>query len=397
MKIETNESRKEKNNLDSKKSEVDNLNENATLTNPKEFTITPEQTKPVEITVNDTAITGTVNITVNDQNNKPVVGAQIQVIDSTGNVVQTVTTNSLGEANITNLPYGNYTLKESKVPEGYILASTNPITISIKANNQVLPENIINTVITGSLQVTKTDEEKTKPIQGATFQIRQSSNSSVVSTQTTNASGQFTVLDLPYGSYNLVEMAVPEGYVLNSNPIPFSIKTNNEVVTQDITNKEKTGELIIKKEDATTSELLEGAVFTITNSAGKSFGTVTTGSDGQGNINLLPGDYIATETTPPSGYVSNTTEQNFTIPFNPQAPVMLTFKDTKQLCKVTITKVDASNTSKVLQGATFTIKTQEGVIVQTLTTGLDGTATTSLSAGTYTLEEIEAPVGYVTM
>lgn len=60
-----------------------------------------------------------------------------------------------------------------------------------------------------------------------------------------------------------------------------------------------------------------------------------------------------------------------------------------------VEKVDATDTSKKLAGATFALYNSESALVESLTTDSTGTVTfTGIKAGTYTLKETAAPAGY---
>lgn len=69
-----------------------------------------------------------------DTSNK-LAGAEFELRDLNGNVVQTGTTNASGEIEWTGLDYGDYKLVETKAPSGYRIL-TNPIEIKINKNNQ---------------------------------------------------------------------------------------------------------------------------------------------------------------------------------------------------------------------------------------------------------------------
>ncbi|MFC6293008.1 hypothetical protein BHU61_11065 [Macrococcus epidermidis] len=63
-------------------------------------------------------------------------GATFELRDSTGKVVMTKTTDSTGVISFTNLPFGTYTLVETKAPAGYELDAT-PITVEINSTTVV--------------------------------------------------------------------------------------------------------------------------------------------------------------------------------------------------------------------------------------------------------------------
>jgi hypothetical protein len=67
----------------------------------------------------------------------PLAGAVFNLIDSSGTVVGTATTDQYGQIHFSNVWYGNYTLVETKAPPGYeLLKKPIPVTVS-SANNGV--------------------------------------------------------------------------------------------------------------------------------------------------------------------------------------------------------------------------------------------------------------------
>ena len=77
--------------------------------------------------------------------NIPLEGATFELRDETGKLVGTaLTTDSSGEVRFKDLPWGIYTLKESKAPDGYRLI-TNERTIIIDADNLLVEEIVRNT------------------------------------------------------------------------------------------------------------------------------------------------------------------------------------------------------------------------------------------------------------
>jgi fimbrial isopeptide formation D2 family protein len=71
----------------------------------------------------------------------------------------------------------------------------------------------------------------------------------------TNASGEVIVDGLPLGDYCLVEVDAPDGYLLNSNPVEFSLKGGSGVSGNNQTGTlANDKELTVKKEIAYTTE-----------------------------------------------------------------------------------------------------------------------------------------------
>ena len=149
---------------------------------------------------------------------------------------KTATTNSSGVASFSNLNLGTYTVKVKTYPgtvKGVIapFKVTTPITnatgngllYDVKAYPKLQ-------AIYGNVTLTKKNASGTA-LQNAVFKLEKKSGStwSVVTGKgslTTNASGQITVSDLPYGEYRFVETAAPNGYNLDTTPIEFKIDRN---------------------------------------------------------------------------------------------------------------------------------------------------------------------------
>ena len=152
------------------------------------------------------------------------------------------------------------------------------------------------------------------------------------------------------------------------------------------------GALRITKTDVVDGAPLDGAVFElIWNSTVVASGT----TDAAGDLTftgLAPGTWTVRERTAPQGYLIDVTPHSVTVPNGGTATLGLT--NERALRPVRVTKTD-SLTGAVLEGAVFEIR-QGVTVVETLTTGADGTATsTPLPFGDYELVEVTAPTGYV--
>ena len=73
------------------------------------------------LTVENTRIKSLRIQKVDDTTKKPLKGATFDVMNEKGQIVATVTTDASGEASVTNLALGTYTVVETKAPTGYLL------------------------------------------------------------------------------------------------------------------------------------------------------------------------------------------------------------------------------------------------------------------------------------
>ncbi|HAT4330882.1 TPA: Cys-Gln thioester bond-forming surface protein [Clostridium perfringens] len=146
---------------------------------------------------------------------------------------------------------------------------------------------------------------------------------------------------------------------------------------------------VIKKGD--DGKLLTGAKFVLKNANGENVAEATS-QDGKAVFNdIKPAEYTIHEVEAPQGYLV-TNPVNVTVKPNKVSITEMT--DTQIKGKIQVLKVD-EETNTPLQGAEFEI-TQDGKHIETITTGENGIATSSLLPfGNYLVKEIKAPAKYV--
>lgn len=264
-----------------------------------------------------------------------------------------------GFAQSKDMPYGVYTVHQTKGWEGRELMSDFDVFIS--KDGQTYRYLINNANFESFIKVVKKDAEtgKTIPYAGAGFQIYDPSGNKVTMTFTyptpttidtfyTDADGQLVTPEkLEYGKgYSLVEIQAPYGYVLDSTPVSFDVTEEN--ATQEGTIKlvkvekpnmaqkgtisvEKTGEVFFgvnvsgeEGKDVIYQPVykikgLTGATYEITADEdvvtpdgtlryhkGDVVDTITTDEDGTAKSKeLYLGKYTVTETKAPEGMVIN--------------------------------------------------------------------------------------------
>ncbi|SCB94629.1 MSCRAMM family protein [Bacillus wiedmannii] len=341
---------------------------------------------------------GNLQIKKVDENDENIVlkDAKFDVIDKDNNVVATVTTNEKGIAEVKDLPFGDYFVKEISAPEGYIKVDT-PVKVTID-NTNIIEFVMKNTkkVENGQFKLLKKDSESGQLLPGAKFDIIDK-DGNVVETIITDGKGEALSKQLPVGTYTLKEVEAPKGYELLSSLVHVDVAANN-TVTVDVLNKKivekATGQFEIVKVDANDkTKVLSDAEFEVYKD-GKKVETLRTDKTGKViSQKLEPGTYTLKETKAPQGYKLLKEEIEVVVEANKVVQVQV--ENAKELGSLQVIKKDAES-GKVLEGAEFKLKNETGQVVgEAKTTNKNGVVTfENLVPGKYTLEETKAPEGY---
>ena len=245
-------------------------------------------------------------------------------------LIEIITLNEDGTAKIkTDLPIGNYYVKELAADEHYILSDTKyPVnfeyagqdtaTVKIDANNG---KTIENDLIYGSVSGKKVDENG-NAIGGALIGIFRTSDGGftkekALMTTVSAEDGSFSFENIPFGTWYIREIEQPTGFVLNDTVYPVTVGQNGQVVEVEIVNKHIRGNITLTKVDAGYPEnKLTGATFEVykdNNGDGKLddgdtlVGTLTESEMGVYEMkDLLYGHYLVKETKAPDGFLPDT-------------------------------------------------------------------------------------------
>ena len=159
-----------------------------------------------------------------------------------GDLVQTITTNKDGKAIFTNLILGKYIVKETKTIDGYVLDENEYKIELTEVDNktEIVSESLqlTNKLEKGSLEFTKTDLSTGEPLPNTLIEIYTEEGELVFSGRT-DSNGKIIIENLKYGKYYILEKEAPEGYILNTEKMPFEIKENGEIVKATMLNELK--------------------------------------------------------------------------------------------------------------------------------------------------------------
>ncbi|MFV8518484.1 SpaA isopeptide-forming pilin-related protein [Bacillus sp. SBS7] len=194
--------------------------------NPIKFTVEKSQTATASVTATNSLTKGAVELTkVDDVDNSTLEGAVFKIVDMSGNDVRPdLTTDKDGKISVSDLRPGDYQFIEMKAPTGYDLnAKPIPFTIT-KGQSQATSVTALNSLTTGSMELTKVDMDHNGTLEGAIFNILDQDGKVVLEGLKTDEHGKLIVNDLKPGNYQLVETKAPEGYQLDASPINFTIE-----------------------------------------------------------------------------------------------------------------------------------------------------------------------------
>ena len=160
--------------------------------------------------------------------------------------------NESGEIIINDIKRGDYIFREVEAPVGYLIKNIDTrFTITDKSVELRVVNSKTFEKDRGRHDFMKTDEAK-KPLGGAMFKVmtknadgkfepvKRDGKDYVV---TSGDNGKFSVEDMDYGKYYLVEIKAPQGFILLSEPVEFEIKKQADDKTISIafiTNKSDT-------------------------------------------------------------------------------------------------------------------------------------------------------------
>ena len=244
------------------------------------------------------------------EHNEPLTGVAFSLKDERGAVVATVLTDADGIAMFEKIPYGSYTVVESKPLPGYLPSGTQ-VTLTLDGTF-VNPTEPIAVIPNEHMKLTfKKADTAGNPLAGISFTLIDEQSGTVAAHAVSDEKGEFEITGFTVGDWILREDEAPEGFNLMDD-YPFHVGynwKNDQMVTlvniPDHYEFEKTDH---------RRKPLSGVRFGLYDDKGTFIRELV--SDENGIVradNLVPGSYLIRETRPLDGYARTDEAITFTI------------------------------------------------------------------------------------
>ena len=325
-----------------------------------------------------------------DEYHKPLAGVEFGLFREDGTQQASAVSDEKGLVTFEKIPYGTYTIQETKTLTGYLKNFTKiPISIDGTFVNPKEPiatlENCQSVIL-----IQKVNQNDTA-LQGAEFGLYDESGK-LVMTAVSDMEGKARFVGADYGKYTIRELSAPDGYLPSRDVISVTIDegyTNTDQPAATVINPEK--KIMCIKAD-TSGKPIAGVEFSLYNAATMEK-VETAVSDKDGVVifrNFDYGDWIIRENAAPEGY-SRMEDIRFQVGTG--------WKEPKPILCVNIPnhyefkKTDSSGNP--LTGVKFRLEGENGKELGTYESDKDGMVRISdLKPGTYFIREIETLEGY---
>src|SRR6266545_467947 len=336
-------------------------------------------------------------------------GVTIELLNSSGSVIASTTTNALGAYSFSSLTPGSYTVRETD-PNGYTSTTANSVPVNVvaggttSANFGDQQKGTISGTVFNDLNGNGLQDGSESGIGGVTIELIDSTGTVVYSVITTNGAYQFT--NVLAGNYTVRENDL-SGYTsttANSVPVNVTLGGASNANFGDQQQGTISGTVFSDLNGDGTQDTGEGGLGGVTiqllDSAGSVVAITTTAGNGSYLFSgLAAGSYTVRETDP-AGYTSTTANS---VPVNvaPGGAANANFGDQQQGTVSGTVFSDLNGDGALnggesgLGGVTIELLDSSGTVVATTSTAGNGSYLFSgVTPGNDTVRETD-PTGYV--
>ncbi len=328
-----------------------------------------------------------------------------EISGSGGTVVGTYTTSANGSFTVTGLRKGYYICEELESDSGHVIDAA-PQSFYISGKDQDIVTLYFSNAPKGAVLVKKVSSADNSPLSDVEFLVTTSDGSVVGDANgkfVTDSTGTFLVEGVEPGTTLVIrETRAKPGYLLDDTPQTVQVKAG-QTVTVEFRNQPQ-GNLIIHKLSSKDKTPLEGVQFKITYADGSylpdeggklsSNGLYWTDAEGQIVLSGITGTVVVTEVESIPGYTIDPDTQSQTVVVDPDDTQELWFYNAP-VGGVELTKVNEADKTARIPNTTFEIRrVSDDALVDTVTTGRNGTVYLPLESGDYYAVETEAADGF---
>ena len=266
-----------------------------------------------------------------------IVNADGKIVVAKDTLVEKAVTGKDGKCVFTSdLPLGQYYVKEIETPKGYVLGEDifeldasyqgdDVKVIELEAEFENYPT---------KLEISKSDITGQHELKDATLSIIDKDGNVV---ETWKSDGKPHVIDrIPVGKYTLREETAPYGYKI-ANEVKFTVENTKELQKVSMKDELVSGKIIIEKTDADTGKGIAGVEFEIRDKDGNVIETLVTDKNGHAESKELPiavfkdGNFVedikyyVVETKAADGYILDSTPHEVVLQYDDDAPEVVEY------------------------------------------------------------------------
>lgn len=336
-----------------------------------------------------------------DYNEVKLEGVEFQIIDKNNHIIETIKTNSDGEAVTSRIPIGDYKIKEASLGTNKEYILNDEIKTITVEEDKIKTIQFENEHKKGNLKIYKVDlDDNTIPVSDVEFEVIDQDGYKY--TAISDKNGIAYIECIRTGIATIRETKTNKIYKISEETYEADIKWN-ETTEITITNEKLKGQIEVYKVDAEDKEIkLEGVEFQVINSNDEVVETIVTNSEGYAITSRIPiGKYRLKETKTDEMHILNDEIVEVDVTTDIISKLEITNERIKGQIKVIKTSEDdnfinGKEAGSPIENVKFEVYDSNNNLVDEITTSADGTCITRLlDKGCYFVKEVESGEWYL--